>query len=42
VKDLAARIEAWRALYPKDGIIDPKKTAPPGTSGPKTWAEAAV
>jgi arylsulfatase A-like enzyme len=42
VKDLAARIDAWRALYPKDGIVDPKKTAPPGASAPKTWAEAAI
>lgn len=42
VKELAARIDAWRALYPKDGIIDPKKTAPPGATTPKTWAEAAI
>ena len=42
VKDYAARIDAWRALYPKDGIIDPKKEAPPGSAAPKTWAEAAI
>ena len=40
VKDLAARIDAWRALYPKDGILDPKKEAPPGKVAPKNWAEA--
>ena len=37
VKDLTAKIEAWRALYPKDGIIDPKKTG----QAPPQWAEAA-
>ena len=41
VKDLAARIDKWRALYPADGIIDPKKTAPPGEHAPKLWSEAA-
>lgn len=41
VKDLAARIDAWRALYPADGIVDPKKDAPPGKAAPKQWAEAA-
>lgn len=42
VKDLAARIDRWRALYPPDGIIDAKKDAPPGHPAPKRWAEAAV
>jgi arylsulfatase B len=41
VKELAAKIDQWRALYPPDGIIDPKKEAPPGKSAPKQWAEAA-
>jgi arylsulfatase A-like enzyme len=41
VKDLAARIDRWRALYPADGIVDPKKDAPPGKPAPKQWAEAA-
>jgi arylsulfatase B len=41
VKDLAARIDRWRELYPADGIIDPKKDAPPGKHAPKQWAEAA-
>jgi arylsulfatase A-like enzyme len=34
VRDLAARIDAWRKLYPPDGIMNPKKTAPPGSSAP--------
>ncbi len=42
VRDLAARVDRWRALYPKDGIYEPKKTAPPGRSAPKQWAEAAL
>jgi arylsulfatase A-like enzyme len=41
VKDLAARIDRWRELYPADGIIDPKKDALPGKHAPKQWAEAA-
>ena len=42
VKELAAKIDQWRALYPKDGIVEPKKTAPPGQHAPKNWAEAAI
>ncbi|MBL8229691.1 MAG: arylsulfatase [Bryobacterales bacterium] len=42
VKDLAARIEKWRNLYPPDGIMSPKKTAAPGEETPATWVEAAV
>jgi arylsulfatase A-like enzyme len=38
VKDLAARVDRWRALYPKDGIFEAKKTGP----APKQWAEAAL
>jgi arylsulfatase A-like enzyme len=41
VKDLSARIDRWRALYPSDGIIDPKKDATPEHPAPKQWAEAA-
>ena len=41
VKDLAARIDRWRALYPPDGIIEAKKDATPGHPAPKQWAEAA-
>lgn len=37
VREMAARIERWRALYPSDGIFDAKKTGP----APKQWAEAA-
>jgi hypothetical protein len=37
VRSMAERIERWRALYPPDGIYDPKKTGP----APKQWAEAA-
>jgi arylsulfatase A-like enzyme len=40
VKNLAARIDAWRALYPKDGVH--LTTAPPaGWTAPELWAEAA-
>jgi hypothetical protein len=42
VKDLAARIDRWRALYPPDGIIDAKKDPLPGQTAPKQWAEAAI
>ena len=42
VKDLAARIDRWRALYPPDGIVDPKKDATPEHPAPKQWAEAAI
>lgn len=42
VRDLAGRIDRWRSLYPPDGIIDPKKDAPPGKPAPKQWAEAAI
>ena len=40
VKDLAARIETWRKLHPKDGV---RETLPPaGYQAPKLWAEAAT
>ncbi|MEK7752158.1 MAG: hypothetical protein AAB654_09605, partial [Acidobacteriota bacterium] len=42
VKDLAARVDHWRALYPPDGIIDPKKDATPDHPAPKQWAEAVL
>jgi arylsulfatase B len=42
VSDLAARIDGWRKLYPPDGIVDPKKDAPPGVRAPAQWAEAAL
>ncbi len=41
VREMAKCIDAWRKLYPPDGIIDPKKTAPPGSQAPAQWAEAA-
>jgi len=42
VKDLAAHVDRWRALYPPDGIVDPKKDATPDHPAPKQWAEAAL
>lgn len=40
VKELVARIDAWRALYPRDGVH--LTTAPPaGWKAPELWAEAA-
>ena len=38
VKELAARIDRWRALYPADGIVRPKTDG----QGPPEWAEAAI
>jgi arylsulfatase A-like enzyme len=40
VKDLAARIDKYRALHPKDGVREGDK-APAGYQVPKLWAEAA-
>jgi arylsulfatase B len=40
VKDLVARLDKWRALYPAGGVraFDPQ---PEGYAAPKLWAEAA-
>jgi arylsulfatase B len=41
VKDLAARIEKWRALYPPGGIHHTDHP-PPGWKAPERWADAAT
>lgn len=41
VKDLSARLERWRALYPPNTPIRKKKEVPPGAKAPAQWAEAA-
>lgn len=40
VKDLAARVEAWRPLYPPDGVRMAARQ-PDGWKAPAKWAEAA-
>jgi len=40
VKDLAARVEAWRALYPAGGVRA-ASNPPQGWKAPAKWAEAA-
>jgi arylsulfatase A-like enzyme len=41
VKDLAARIEAWKRLHPAGGVQFSNKP-PDGWKAPAQWAEAAV
>ena len=40
VKDLVARVDKWRALYPAGGVRMSDQP-PAGYTAPKLWAEAA-
>ena len=43
VKDLAAKADAWRALYPKDGIVEPEEDrAPRGVRAEDVGGSGAV